>query len=67
YFIFRPLRTAQRSGKPKDAGNAVKAGVLGLILMDAAIAAGFAGWDYSLLIVLLLPLSMAMARAFAVT
>ncbi len=65
--IFRALQRAQLTGEPGDIGKAVKAGVLALVLMDAAIAAGFAGWDYGLLIVLLLPVSIWIARIFAVT
>ncbi len=67
WMIFGPLRTAQITGQPKDIGKAVKFGVLSLILMDAAIAAGFAGWDYALLIVCLLPLSLLLSKLFAVT
>jgi len=65
--IFMPLRVAQQSGQPKDIGKAVKFGVLGLILMDAALAAGFLGWDYALLIACLLPISVRVAKLFAVT
>lgn len=65
--IFIPLRGAQQSGQPKDIGKAVKFGVLGLILMDAALAAGFLGWDYALLIACLLPISIRVAKLFAVT
>ncbi len=67
WMIYRPLRKAQQTLEPKDIGRAVKFGVLSLILMDAAIAAGFGGWDYALMIVLLLPLSILLARVFAVT
>ncbi|GIV34492.1 MAG: transferase [Chitinophagales bacterium] len=65
--IFSRLKRAQSSRQPADIRSAVKAGVLALILMDAAIAAGFSGWDYGLLIVLLLPLSVLIAKNFAVT
>jgi len=67
WMIYSPLRRAQYTRLPADIGKAVKAGVLALILMDAAIAAGFAGWDYALLMVLLLPLSIGLAKVFAVT
>jgi len=67
WMIFGPLRNAQITGLPKDIGRAVKFGVLALILMDAAIAAGFAGWDYALLIVCLLPASLFLSKLFAVT
>lgn len=67
WMIFGPLRKAQISNEPKDIGKAVKFGVLALILMDAAIAAGFAGWDYALVVVCLLPGSLVLSRVFAVT
>jgi 4-hydroxybenzoate polyprenyltransferase len=46
---------------------AVKAGILSLIVLDAAISAGFASWPYGLLVLALLPLSRALARLFAMT
>ena len=52
---------------PATIQKAVKAGVLSLIVLDAAIAAGFAGWPYGLAVLSLLPLSMGLARLFAVT
>jgi 4-hydroxybenzoate polyprenyltransferase len=48
-------------------GKAVKAGVLALILMNAAWAAAFGVTYLALIIVLLLPLSILMAKVFAVT
>jgi len=65
--VLPPLEHALRHPSAPRVGRAVKAGVLGLIAMDAALAAAFAGWSYALLILLLLPLSMAVARFFAVT
>ncbi len=47
--------------------NAVRRGILGLVLLNAALAAGFAGWPFGLCIVLLLPISLGLARVFAVT
>jgi 4-hydroxybenzoate polyprenyltransferase len=67
WMIYLPLRKAQRTGEARDIGRAVKFGVLGLILMDAALAAGFLGWDYALLVVCLLPVSILLAKVFAVT
>ncbi|MEM9003834.1 MAG: UbiA-like protein EboC [Cyanobacteria bacterium P01_F01_bin.86] len=58
---------ATRDPSPATIQKAVKSGVLSLIVLDAAIAAGFAGWLYGLAVLLLLPLSMALARLFAVT
>lgn len=47
--------------------GAVKAGVLSLIVLDAAIAAGFASWPYGMLVLSLLPVSTALAKLFSVT
>ncbi|MDB9528024.1 UbiA-like protein EboC [Oscillatoria sp. CS-180] len=58
---------AAQDPSPTTIQKAVKTGVLSLIVLDAAIAAGFAGWPYGLAVLGLLPLSMALARLFAVT
>ncbi|MBN3911118.1 MAG: UbiA-like protein EboC [Nostoc sp. NMS1] len=47
--------------------NAVKIGVLSLIVLDATVASGFAGLYYGLLVLILLPISMKLAQIFAVT
>ncbi|WPP53579.1 UbiA-like protein EboC [Catalinimonas niigatensis] len=67
YFIFPPLFRALRDPQPKHIGMAVKAGILSLIILDAALATAFAGWLYGLLVVLLFPVSRLVAKAFAVT
>ncbi len=66
-FIIPPLLRAIRQPEGPRIGAAVKAGVLGLIAMDAALAAGFAGIGYGLAILLLLPVSLILGRIFAVT
>lgn len=53
--------------EPKLIQIAVKAGILSLIVLDAAIATGFSNWIYGLLLLALLPLSRFLARLFAVT
>ncbi|WP_317175089.1 UbiA prenyltransferase family protein [Hymenobacter qilianensis] len=67
YLIFPPLFKAISSLKPLDVRLAVKAGIMALILLDATIAAGFAGWWYGLIVLALFPLSRLLARVFAVT
>ncbi|PRY09693.1 4-hydroxybenzoate polyprenyltransferase [Pontibacter ummariensis] len=67
YLIFPPLLKAMSAKEPKLIMKAVKAGVLSLIVLDASMAAGFAGWQYGLLVLLLLPVSLYIARNFAVT
>ena len=65
--VVPPLYRARSGGDPSLIGKAVKNGVLGLILLDAALASGFAGWFFGLLLLLLLPLSILLAKSFAVT
>lgn len=65
--IFPPLLRALPAKDPKNIIKAVKAGILALIVMNASMAAGFAGWQYGLLVLLLLPVSVYIARNFAVT
>lgn len=67
WMIFNPLLKAIREPLGKNIGKAVKAGVISLILMDAAWAAAFGQVYFSLLIALLLPLSLWLAKRFAVT
>ena len=65
--VIPPFIKATRAPEPEPIKKAVKAGVLALIVMDAALAAGFAGWVYGLVVLLLLPVSIGLARLFAVT
>jgi hypothetical protein len=58
---------ATRFPNAESIRGAVKAGVLSLIVLDSAIAAGFAGVINGLLILCLLPVSMFLAKQFAVT
>ncbi len=67
FLIFKPLIGAYRSNSPSNIKKAVIAGVLSLIVLDAALATGFSIWWYGLLILLLLPLSMLLSKLFAVT
>lgn len=65
--IYPPLIRAFRDPQGKNIGKAVKAGVLALIVMNAGWAAAFGAIYLALMIVLLLPLSILLARLFAVT
>lgn len=65
--VFLPLRMAIRKPEGKIIGKAVKAGVLALILMNAAWASAFGVTYLALIIILLLPLSLLLAKIFAVT
>lgn len=65
--VFLPLRKAIQNPEGRMLGRAVKAGVLALILMNAAWASAFGAVYVALLILLLLPLSILLAKVFAVT
>jgi UbiA prenyltransferase family len=67
WMIFTPLITAIQQPVGKNIGKAVKAGVLSLILMDAAWAACFHAPLAAACIVCLLPLSLWLGKRFAVT
>lgn len=65
--IFPPLARAWKTLEPHLVGKAVKAGVLSLIVLNSAMASIFAGWQYGIIVLALLPLSLWLARTFAVT
>ena len=65
--LFPPLIKAMRSQQPQMIGKAVKAGVISLILLNASLASAFAGWQFGILVSLLLPISIWIGKKFAVT
>lgn len=65
--VLPPFVRAAIVPEPRLIQTAVKAGVLSLIILDASLAAGFAGGVYGLSILALLPLSRVLGRMFAVT
>ncbi len=65
--VGRPLWNALQNPIGPNIGKAVKAGVLSLIVMNAAWCIAFGNWPVSLGVLLLLPLSILLARVFAVT
>ncbi|MFZ4102455.1 MAG: UbiA-like protein EboC [Sphingobacterium thalpophilum] len=65
--IFKPLFTAIKEPVGKNIGKAVKAGVISLILMDAAWASAYGQIFFAMMIAMLLPLSLWLAKRFAVT
>lgn len=67
WMVFVPLKNAIGNPQGRMIGKAVKAGVIALILMNAAWAAAFGFPLLALFIVVLLPLSIFLAKAFAVT
>ncbi|MHB1178970.1 MAG: UbiA-like protein EboC [Daejeonella sp.] len=67
FMILKPLFKAIEEPVGKNIGKAVKAGVISLILMDAAWAAAFGSIYAALFIACLLPLSIWLSKRFAVT
>lgn len=65
--VYRPLVKAYNDNSPGNIKKAVVAGVLSLILLDAALAVGFSHWWVGAMIILLLPLSLGLSKLFAVT
>ena len=65
--VMPPFWRAARTPSPALIRAAVKAGVVALIPLNAALAAGFGGWVYGAVVLLLLPLSIGLGRLFAVT
>jgi len=67
WMIFYTLIKAIRLPSPQNIGKAVRAGVIALIVMDASMAAAFGSISLAFLIILLLPVSLWLAKIFAVT
>jgi 4-hydroxybenzoate polyprenyltransferase len=67
WMIINPLIKAIQNPAGKNIGKAVKAGVIGLILMNASWASASNALYVALAIALLLPLSILLAKLFAVT
>lgn len=67
YMILPPLIKALRLQQPQLIGKSVKAAVISLIILNASLAASFSGWWIGLCILILLPISLRLAKIFAVT
>jgi 4-hydroxybenzoate polyprenyltransferase len=67
FLIYGPLIRAYRVNSPDNIKKAVVSGVLSIIVLDASLAVGFDGWQFGLIVLLLLPLSFILAKIFAVT
>lgn len=65
--IYIPLLKAMKNPVGPNIGKAVKAGVIALILMNAAWASAFGMINIAVFIVILLPISLMLGKAFAVT
>ncbi|WP_165940036.1 UbiA-like protein EboC [Dyadobacter psychrotolerans] len=67
WLIGRPLWNAIQNPVGPMIGKAVKAGVISLIVMNASWCMAFGLWPLALAVLILLPVSMLLAKAFAVT
>ena len=67
WMIFNPLIKAIHEPIGKNIGKAVKAGVIGLILMNASWASAFNAIYFAIIITILLPISIGLGKMFAVT
>jgi hypothetical protein len=65
--VLPPFWRACRTPGPGPIRQAVKAGVLSLVLVDASIGAAYAGAAYGLVIVATAVVAAALARLFPVT
>lgn len=65
--VFPAFVRGARRRDPDSIRRAVKTGVLFLILLDASVAAGFGGIGMGIATAALLPVSLGLARLFAVT
>lgn len=65
--VIPPFLTAAKEPIPSYIKKAVKRGVISLIILNSTLAAGFAGFWIGLAVLALLPLSMLLSKAFAVT
>lgn len=62
-----PLLKAIKAPTGPNIGKAVKGGIISLIVMNAAWVAAFSSLPHALLVLVLLPVSMLLAKVFAVT
>ncbi|WP_343071009.1 UbiA-like protein EboC [Chitinophaga qingshengii] len=67
WMIFKPLWNAWKNPSGPNIGKAVKAGIMALIVMNASWVAAFDVLAYALAVLILLPISMVLSKAFAVT
>lgn len=66
-YLLPPFIKAVRQPTPEQIRNAVRSGILSLVILDATIATGFASLPYGLFVLCLLPISIALAQIFAMT
>jgi len=67
WMVYRPLWEAIKDSSGKNIRKAVKAGILGLIIMNAGWALASGVFSIALIMLLMLPLTLWLGRVFAVT
>ena len=67
FMIFKPLIKAFKLNSPKNIKQAVKSGVLSIIILNSSIAIAHSHWHIGIVIILLLPLSIYISKVFNVT
>jgi 4-hydroxybenzoate polyprenyltransferase len=67
FMINYPLFKAMKAPSGPNIGKAVKGGIIALIVMNAAWVAAFSSLPHAMLVLILLPVSMLLSKAFAVT
>ena len=67
FMINYPLVNAMKDPSGPNIGKAVKGGIIALIVMNAGWVAAFSTVPHALLVLILLPISLLLSKAFAVT
>ena len=67
FMVFKPLVKAYQENLPLNIMKAVKAGVISIVIIDAALVASHSSLALGLLTLLLLPFSILLSKMFAVT
>lgn len=67
WMVLPAFWTASQTLQAEAIRKAVKRGVVSLVIFNSILAAGFAGWIPGLIVLLLFPISLGVAKLFAVT
>ncbi|HVI48104.1 MAG TPA: UbiA-like protein EboC [Chitinophaga sp.] len=67
WMVMNPLMKAMKDPIGPNIGKAVKAGIVALVVMNAAWVSAFATLNFALAVLLLLPVSIFLGKIFAVT
>lgn len=67
FVVIPPFVKAAFTPEPALIKKAVKRGVLSLIILNSAITAGFGGFVFGIIVLILLPISIGLSKLFAVT